>query len=270
MKLFVVVVCFCFGAGGGPVSFRAVKGEGGPVRFGVWCETVRRRRRRLFFVLGRAGGQSALEFGVKLFVVAVVVAVAVCFCFGAGGGPVSFRAVKGEGPSSSSSSPSVFVSGLCFCFGAGGGPVSFRAVKLFAVAVCFCFGAGGGRRPLGHQSGRKAGSVILHQRGELLHKPCLHASEGRRESYFELRRIERSRKRENESSGSFFARASSSSSVRSHEDLAKGHPLAENSVAALQLFNALPSSATPPSKPRPSPRSRRRLPCIPFRSRLSC
>ena len=50
MKLFVVVaVCFCFGAG---------------------------------------GGQSALEFGVKLFVVAVVVAV--CFCFGAGGGPVSF------------------------------------------------------------------------------------------------------------------------------------------------------------------------------------
>ena len=38
------------------------------------------------FVLGRAGGQSALEFGVKLFVVVV----AVCFCFGAGGGPVSF------------------------------------------------------------------------------------------------------------------------------------------------------------------------------------
>ena len=48
MKLFVVVVvCFCFGAG---------------------------------------GGQSALELGVKLFVVVVVV----CFCFGAGGGPVSF------------------------------------------------------------------------------------------------------------------------------------------------------------------------------------
>ena len=66
MKLFVVAVCFCFGAGGGPVSF------------GVGCETV------FVFVLGRAGGQSALELGVKLFVVAV------CFCFGAGGGPVSF------------------------------------------------------------------------------------------------------------------------------------------------------------------------------------
>ena len=58
MKLFVVVVAVCF------------------------C-----------FVLGRAGGQSALELGVKLFVVVV----AVCFCFEAGGGPVSFRAVKGEG-----------------------------------------------------------------------------------------------------------------------------------------------------------------------------
>ena len=51
MKLFVAVaVCFCFGA----------------------------------------GGQSALEFGVKLFVAVAVVVVAVCFCFGAGGGPVSF------------------------------------------------------------------------------------------------------------------------------------------------------------------------------------
>ena len=56
--------------------------EGG-VSFGVGCETVRRLS---VFVLGRAGGQSALELGVKLFVVAVVV----CFCFGAGGGPVSF------------------------------------------------------------------------------------------------------------------------------------------------------------------------------------
>ena len=75
----------------------------------------------------------------KLFVVAVVVAVAVCFCFGAGGGPVSFRAVKGEGPSSSSSSPSVFVSGR-----AGGQSALEFGVKLFVVAVCFCFGAGGG------------------------------------------------------------------------------------------------------------------------------
>ena len=102
MKLFVVVaVCFCFGAGGGPVSFRAVKGE---------CF------------------ESALELGVKLF------AVAVCFCFGAGGGPVSFRAVKlfvvvcfcfgaGGGPVSFRAVKLFVV--VCFCFGAGGGPVSF-------------------------------------------------------------------------------------------------------------------------------------------------
>ena len=45
---------FFFRGGGGPVSFRAVK-----------------------------GGQSALELGVKLFaVVAVAVVVVVCFCFG--------------------------------------------------------------------------------------------------------------------------------------------------------------------------------------------
>ena len=73
MKLFVVVVAVAvvvvvlsvlFWAGGGPVSFRAVKGEGGPVSFGVGCETVRRRRRRrrrraVCFCFGRAGGQSA-------------------------------------------------------------------------------------------------------------------------------------------------------------------------------------------------------------------
>ena len=54
-------VCFCFGAGGGPVSFRAVKGK---------------------------GGESALEFGGG---------VVVGFCFGGRRGPVSFRAVKGKG-----------------------------------------------------------------------------------------------------------------------------------------------------------------------------
>ena len=60
MKLFVVavVVCFCFEAGGGPVSFRAVKGEGGPVSFGVGCETVRRRRRRLFLFWGGRGASQ--------------------------------------------------------------------------------------------------------------------------------------------------------------------------------------------------------------------
>ena len=73
MKLFVVVaVCFCFGAGGGPVSVRAVK---------LFAVAV-----AVCFCFGAGGGQSALELGVKLFAVAVVV----CFCFGAGGGPVSF------------------------------------------------------------------------------------------------------------------------------------------------------------------------------------
>ena len=56
MKLFAVAVCFCFGAGGGPVSFRAVKGEGGPVSFGVGCETVRRRHLFLFW-----GGRGASQ-----------------------------------------------------------------------------------------------------------------------------------------------------------------------------------------------------------------
>ena len=52
MKLFAVVVavvvavCFCFGAGGGPVSF------------GVGCETVRRRCRRLFLFWGGRGASQ--------------------------------------------------------------------------------------------------------------------------------------------------------------------------------------------------------------------
>ena len=113
-------VCFCFGGGdGGESASGAVKGVrgasqlwswetvcrrrrlflfwagGGPVSFGVGCETVRRHRRRaVCFCFGGGtgasqlpglrrgkGGQSALELGVKLFVV-----VAVCFCFGRAGG----------------------------------------------------------------------------------------------------------------------------------------------------------------------------------------
>ena len=34
-------------------------------------------------------------------------------------------------------------------------------------------------RPLGHQSSRKAGSVLVRPRGGLFQKPCLHAPEGR-------------------------------------------------------------------------------------------
>ena len=46
-------------------------------------------------------------------------------------------------------------------------------------------------RPLGHQSSRKAGSVLVRPRGGLLQKPCLRAAEGRRGSHLEqLRRIE--------------------------------------------------------------------------------
>ena len=140
VKLFVAVASvlsvFVLGRAGGQSASGAVKGEGGPVSFGVGCETVRRRRLFLFW------------------------------------GPVSFRAVKGEGPSSPSSSSSpVFVLGgrgasqlwscvVLFCGewrrvsfrGAKGGESALElGVKLFVVAVvvvCFCFGAGGGASQL--------------------------------------------------------------------------------------------------------------------------
>ena len=60
VKLFVVAVCFCFGAGGGPgVGCETLRrrrlflfrGGRGP---GVGCETVRRRRLFLFWGGGRA------------------------------------------------------------------------------------------------------------------------------------------------------------------------------------------------------------------------
>ena len=57
-------------------------------------------------------------------------------------------------------------------------------------------------RPLGHQSSREAGSVLVRPRSGLLQEPCLHASEGRRGSHIEqLRRFEiikKARKREDE------------------------------------------------------------------------
>ena len=59
-----------------------------------------------------------------------------------------------------------------------------------------------GGRPLGHQSSRKAGCVLVRPRSGLLQEPCLHASEGRRGSHIEqLRRFEiikKARKREDE------------------------------------------------------------------------
>ena len=80
------------------------------------------------FCFGRAGGQSALELGVKLFVVAVVVVLSV-FVLGRAGGQSASGAVKGEG-----------------------GPVSFgvwcETVRRRCRAVCFCFGGGTGASQL--------------------------------------------------------------------------------------------------------------------------
>ena len=124
-----------------------MKGEAGPVSFGVWwwcccrflfwgaqgasqlpgCETVRRRRRRLFLFWG---GRGPVSFrAVKLFVVAV------CFCFGAGGGPVSFgvwwcrRRFFFRGGRGGESASGVRSNGLCpqSVFAAGGlVPVGFK------------------------------------------------------------------------------------------------------------------------------------------------
>ena len=44
-------------------------------------------------------------------------------------------------------------------------------------------------RPLDHQSGREAGSVLAHPRSGLLQKPCLHAAEGHRGSHYRLKRL---------------------------------------------------------------------------------
>ena len=101
MEFGVVAVCFCFGGLRGAVSFRAVKGEAGPVSLGVAVVAVAvvlsvfvlggrgacqlpgceggRGVVVVCFCFGGAGGQSALEFG----------GVVVGF-FSGGRGPVSF------------------------------------------------------------------------------------------------------------------------------------------------------------------------------------
>ena len=102
-----------------------------------------------------------------------------------------------------------------------------------------------GGRPLGHLSSRKAGSVLVHPRGGLFQKPCLHASEGLGGSHDKWLRA-------------FFLyhvplalSKSSSSSSSQHRPLAKIfvlfledldaalQPPAENVDAALQLPNTL-------------------------------
>ena len=155
MKLFVavVVVCFCFGRAGGQSALelcclvlRGMEasqlpgGEGGRVSFGVWCETVRRRRRRRLFLFWGRGGR----------------------------GRVSFRAVKGEG------GPVSFGVGCetvrrrrrrrrLFLFWAGGGRVSFRGVGCETVRRrrrLFLFWAGGGRVSFrGCEGGRGASQL---------------------------------------------------------------------------------------------------------------
>ena len=131
VKLFVAVAVvvlsvFVLGRAGGQSASGAVKGEGGPVSFGVGCETVRRRRRR-----------------------------AVCFCFGGGRGRVSFRGCEGEGGPVSFGVWCETVRrrrrrAVCFCFGAGGGR---------AVTCClFLFWGGTGA---GGQSALEFGGVVV-------------------------------------------------------------------------------------------------------------
>ena len=107
-----VVVVF-FSGGRGPVSFRAVKGEGGPVSFGVGCETVRRRRRRRrrrrLFLFWAGGGPVSFRVCVLLLRGMEAVSFRVCVLSSAGNGgesasggakgkwgQVSFRGCEGE------------------------------------------------------------------------------------------------------------------------------------------------------------------------------
>ena len=125
---------FVLVGGRGRVSFRAVKGEGGPVSFGVWwCR--RRRRRRC----------------------------AVCFCFGGGKGASQLPGC--EGGRGASQLWSLVVSSSVFVLVGGRGPVSFgvwwcRRRRRRRCAVCFCFGGGTGASQLpGCEGGRGASQL---------------------------------------------------------------------------------------------------------------
>ena len=110
MKLFVVVVvavavCFCFGRAGGQSAVElGVKlfvvvaclflFWGGRGASQLWsCVVLFCGEWRRVSFRGAKGGESALELGVKLFVVVVAVVVLSVFVLGGGGGPVSFGVV---------------------------------------------------------------------------------------------------------------------------------------------------------------------------------
>ena len=74
---------------GGPVSFRGCEGGRGASQ--LWsCVVLFCGEWRRVSLRGAKGGESALEFGVKLFVVVAVVVLSV-FVWGGGRGRVSFR-----------------------------------------------------------------------------------------------------------------------------------------------------------------------------------
>ena len=89
-QLWSCVVLFC--GEWRRVSFRGAKGGESALELGVKLFVV--AVVAVCFCFGRAEGQSALELGVKLFVAVAVVVLSV-FVLGAGGGPVSFRDCEG-------------------------------------------------------------------------------------------------------------------------------------------------------------------------------
>ena len=78
---------------GGPVSFRGCEGGRGASQLWSCVVLFCGEWRRVSFRRAK-GGESALEFGVKLFVVVAVVVLSV-FVLGGGRGRVSFRGCEG-------------------------------------------------------------------------------------------------------------------------------------------------------------------------------